>query len=918
MTMANLQKLNPTQQELYNYLEQQTGQVNFEVLQPFTTQEMGAVLHISRNTVSQYLNEFFKEGWMVKINTRPVYYFLRETLSRKFNVQTLDSEYEDLQFLQQDLNHGRRADSCFAGVIGYHLSLKSAVEKCRVAVEYPPTGLPLVLAGEKGTGKRLLAGKTWEYAKEKQVVPAESRFAELDCAMWGAAEPGGTGFAASFKRRLEAGTGSDFLYLHGFDQLESSVQAEAVRFLTAVLPELGAKYPRLIFGVQTVPPSLKNSVPVQAELLPLRSRSLLEKKRLIYRFLMQEEQRIGRRVQVTGQAYQMLMQYPYERNVGQLEQVIRTSCTNAYSRSRDGDICIGLPVLPDAVFESCLLLPEAGAQNRALTLDDLREDCGFEREHHLLEEIREQGRLYLQGSLECAGFCTRMVHRLEEYNNYILFQNKIADERIKGIEQGMLRISERIHELYGVGFPNSFILMLARWVYFGNVFDDALPEDSAEMQQLVADLTEAVRRDAPYSFAVASDLLLMVQNTTDVHFSSIGILMISAFVEVLHRPGNKLPVQAFIICHGYATASSIADVCNKMLHKYLFNAIDMPYDVPVSEIVSQVKKILYFNENRDVLILVDLGSLENITELLDDLPNVNLGIINNVSTAMALSVGSHILDGMPLAEVLENAKNASQIRYKILEKARKEDVILFVSESGSNVAAKVSELFMHSLNHLNTKVNARFLCYDVQTYEQLRQNGHWDTCNVLFAASTMELGPADFPVVAVEDIITQRGLDKIKSGLSGYLTEEEFEHFKQNLVNQFSLENVVESLTILNASRVLSLVADMLEEMQRALGSHFQPKTVVGLNLHISCLIERLVKKRRSRATVIWNASVKSTGTLWHWRGAALPTLPSSTASTCRTVRSAIFTIIFPTITAMKVLGKMSFEPIGGNSNGLQ
>lgn len=103
-------------------------------------------------------------------------------------------------------------------------------------------------------------------------------------------------------------------------------------------------------------------------------------------------------------------------------------------------------------------------------------------------------------------------------------------------------------------------------------------------------------------------------------------------------------------------------------------------------------------------------------------------------------------------------------------------------------------------------------------------------------------------MVAVEDIITQRGLDKIKSGLCSYLTEEEFEHFKQNLVNQFSLENVVESLTILNASRVLSLVADMLEEMQRALGSHFQPKTVVGLNLHISCLIERLVKKEEIKS----------------------------------------------------------------------
>lgn len=846
--MGNRQKLNPTQQELYNYLEQQTEQVDFDQLQPFATQEMGAVLHISRNTVSQYLNEFFKENWVIKINTRPVYYFLRETLCRKFSVRALEAEYEDLKFLQQDLNHGYSADHCFADIIGFRLSLRSAVEKCRVAVEYPPNGLPLVLVGEKGTGKRLLAEKTWEYAREKQAIPQDSHFVELDCALWSAQEPGGGSFAAAFKRRLEAGTGKDFLYLHGFDQLELGVQTDAMRFLMAALPELGVKYPRLIFGVQTPSSALKNSTPVQAELLPLRNRSLLEKKRLIYRFLLQEEQRIGRQLELTNQAYQMLLQYPYERNVGQLEQVIRTSCTNAYSRSTKEKICIGLPVLPDTVFESCMLQLDAKTQNRRLSLEELREDCGFEREHRLLEDLRTQGRLYLKGGLGCAGFCTQIVQQLEEYNNYILFQNKITDERIKSIEQGMLRISERIHEMYGIGFPNSFILMLARWVYFGNVFEDALPEDDAGIQQLMADLNDALRRDAPYSYAVASDLLLMVQNTMDVNFSAIGILMISAFVEVLHKPGNKLPVQAFIICHGYATASSIADVCNKMLHKYLFNALDMPYDVPVTEIVSQVKKILYFNERRDVLILVDLGSLENITELLEDLPDINLGIINNVSTAMALSVGSHILDGMPLQEILENAKKAAQCRYKLLEKARKEDVILFVSESGSNVAAKVSELFVHSLNHLNTKVNARFLCYDVQTYEQLRQSGHWNTCNVLFAASTMELREADFPVVAVEDIITQRGLDKIKSGLSGYLTEEEFEHFKQNLVNQFSLENVVESLTILNASRVLSLVANMLEEMQRALGSHFQPKTVVGLNLHISCLIERLVKKEEIKS----------------------------------------------------------------------
>ena len=135
----------------------------------------------------------------------------------------------------------------------------------------------LVLAGEKGTGKRLLAGKTWEYCKGKAgCYPAESRFAELDCHV-GRSEPGGTGFAARFKRRLRLAPAAIFCTCTALTSWRT-VQAEAVRFLTAVLCWSWARSIRApdLFGA-TVPPSLKNSVPVQAELLPLRTRSLLEK-----------------------------------------------------------------------------------------------------------------------------------------------------------------------------------------------------------------------------------------------------------------------------------------------------------------------------------------------------------------------------------------------------------------------------------------------------------------------------------------------------------------------------------------------------------------------------------------------------------------------------------------------------------------
>ena len=41
----------------------------------FTALHLANELDLSRNLVSQYLNEFVQQGKVVKINTRPVYFF---------------------------------------------------------------------------------------------------------------------------------------------------------------------------------------------------------------------------------------------------------------------------------------------------------------------------------------------------------------------------------------------------------------------------------------------------------------------------------------------------------------------------------------------------------------------------------------------------------------------------------------------------------------------------------------------------------------------------------------------------------------------------------------------------------------------------------------------------------------------------
>lgn len=87
-----------------------------------------------------------------------------------------------------------------------------------------------------------------------------------------------------------------------------------------------------------------------------------------------------------------------------------------------------------------------------------------------------------------------------------------------------------------------------------------------------------------------------------------------------------------------------------------------------------------------------MGSLEEIGGYLQDISNIHLGIINNVSTQMALEVGSGILRHAELEEILKNACENIQITYRAINTQKKEPVILFTSEMGLHAAERMQEL----------------------------------------------------------------------------------------------------------------------------------------------------------------------------------------------------------------------------------
>ena len=98
-----------------------------------------------------------------------------------------------------------------------------------------------------------------------------------------------------------------------------------------------------------------------------------------------------------------------------------------------------------------------------------------------------------------------------------------------------------------------------------------------------------------------------------------------------------------------------------------------------------------------------------------------------------------------------------------------------------------------------------------------------------------------YPCVELEDIINFKEIAKVDEALRTDLDETEIHSFHEALLKNFSMINLMENLTILNPKKLLDFVSAGTGELQRRMGKQLQSKLIVGIYIHISLLVERLV-----------------------------------------------------------------------------
>jgi sigma-54 dependent transcriptional regulator of gfr operon len=301
-------------------------------------------------------------------------------------------------------------------------------------------------------------------------------------------------------------------------------------------------------------------------------------------------------------------------------------------------------------------------------------------------------------------------------------------------------------------------------------------------------------------------------------------------------------VTAIIISHGYSTASSISSVANKLLGQFVFEAFDMPIEMPTKEIMHKVCDYLKnIDTSSGIIILVDMGSLEEIYKSIVDYVNGDIGIVNNITTQLALEVGNRIKLGDPIEKMISESVLKNNNMYKFIKYDKdKKDGIIVTCMTGIGMAVKIRDLLTECLVNNDIEI----IAYD---YNKLKGNGIKDEIfknyNVKLIIGTSSPDIMDTPYLSLEDLILGKGYSILEKALINIAEEKDVKKINQAIIKLFSLQNVIKYITILNSDKIIDQVEIIMNELEMSLGVCFANDLKISLYIHICCLMERLVMK---------------------------------------------------------------------------
>ncbi len=818
-----------------------------------TAREISKVLNTDRANISRYLNKLAREDRLDKINSRPVLYSSNNS------------------FKQNEKGRAINSVSSFKDIVGANSSLSKAIEQAKAAILYPPKGLHTLLLGETGVGKSLFAELMHRFAIESAMLKKDAPFIQFNCAdyadnpqlvmsqIFGVKKGSYTGANRDRDGLLKKADGG-IIFLDEVHRLLPQGQEMLFTYIDkGYFRRLGGTDKKITVNVQIIaattedPQSFMLStfmrrIPMTIKLPSLKERGIQERYCLLDSFLREESKRVGKRIYINRNSLISFLLYDCPHNIGQLNSDIQLACARAfltYKTENKEYLMISQNELPQHVRKGLMKIHDQRNEVDRL-LKDKGEVLYYSAEdgEYELKESKDENKLFYDlieekyNSLNKVELDDTKINEILNIDIESYFQKHLDNlpqtfkkEQIrKVVNTEIADLVDQILELATERLQRSFDekIYLGLALHLQMAVERIINGDKIHHPEL-----NNIRVNCPKEFMFAMEAAQFVDQTFAIEtpLDEIGYLSMFLVKDPYKNKKSKMKkVAVLVIMHGRATASSMVEVANKLIGVEHAVGLDMPLEIEPEQMLErtliEVEKI---DKDRDLMLLVDMGSLTNFGEMISEKMDRKVKTIDMVSTPLVIDVSRKAVLGQNINEIYHSCSNFNKARERLPKNTTQKNAIITSCFTGEGASEKLKEVIK---NEIKLPGNYEIITLNIINKDHfmtaLKQ--YQDYYNICAVVSTIEIELAEIPFISAVDIFSGNGLTKLRQ-----LVKESDLYAKIK-------GSLNEHIKGLDSEELVENIRSLINNIEKALKTSIPSEVKVGIVLHMSFLIEKLVK----------------------------------------------------------------------------
>lgn len=838
-----------------------------------TTHHISEVTGKKTNIVNHHLNNLFKEGELIKINSKPVYYLPKQLVSDFLNQELSKSVYDSFEELLADKT------DVFDQLIGSQSSLNHVIKQGKIALSYPPKGMPFLLTGPTGSGKTYLVKRFYDYAKQMDLLDDTAPLITFNCAeyadnpellsskLFGHKKGSFTG-ADEDSKGLLALADKGVLFIDEVHRLTPENQEKLFYFIDeGKYKPVGENETwshadvRLMFATtETLDDYLLDTftrrIPIVAKVPSLESRGIREKREFLYHFFRQEALLLKKDILIEDALFHFLLAYKFVGNVGELQNLIRYICGNAFVRQGLGEeLTVSISDLPDNMKKEAFRAIDLTPKDKIkITPTGMVIDPSYRSIATFFDvlygELDSIGKQYLREELNSHYWINVSFEKIEEQfksiNNRALIDKPLKIKLVSMIDE-VCRVMYETHQIEVLPETRDILLLFIELLLARESDSEYAVDRAKQYNQLFKEKLEYVTNTVDLFVYLFKEM----SNIGHIELNEWDYLILNMIFTYYRRLKHKEQINGVIICHGKSTASSLAETTNAMIGQKVYQGIDMSLDVSFNEIIVKLQRYLSLHETANgTIILIDIGHTHDLKEALEHRVDGSIVIINNVSTQLALDVGFRIVNNEHIEMIGKESSRQHFSTYSMFQPDKKKVPALIIScQSGMGTAKKLQEVISENLPK-NTPI--QLVLSDYAHLKKMKTNttmfNRYDIIGILGTADPQVDG---VKYIGIDDVVSEDGYKHLATIFERYLDPLDIQYLNNGVMKTLSLENLVTMLSILNPEKTIELISEMIDYWEQAFDIKIPNNLKTALYIHISCMIERVITREYVQNTLM-------------------------------------------------------------------